>query len=360
MRSHMKFSVLIILFLVGCGGRLKTTIDIDNGYSAELVTLPKLPELVWREKLISPVMDIKIANDSIVIVFTYRGEIFLLNTRSGDIKGNIWQPFREPVAAFNITDNYLYIAASIDEPLIAYDLSNRKRRWRNKRIQVMPASMTIIEDTLYVSNVSQLLALDRLTGSRLYYRNIENTLKNQLLSAHNKLIAFSSDGEIVIYNTSLQVKTKIALNLSLSVKATVAGGLLAVVDGSGQLFIIDLLTNAIVWKRKYESTIFAAPTIHNDRLIIGLSNGTIIVYNLNTGIEEWRYRGLGLINIEPVITDNEYIIPFSRGEIVAVDQKSGKIIWKYATENVIRSMWEVNDGLLFIDQKRYIHLLRGN
>jgi len=115
-----------------------------------------------------------------------------------------------------------------------------------------------------------------------------------------------------------------------------------------------------VWKRKYESTIFAAPTIHNDRLIIGLSNGTIIVYNLNTGIEEWRYRGLGLINIEPVITDNEYIIPFSRGEIVAVDQKSGKIIWKYATENVIRSMWEVNDGLLFIDQKRYIHLLRGN
>jgi len=360
MRNQMKYSVLLILFLVGCGGRLKTTIDIDYGYSAELVSLPELPELVWRERLISPVNDIAIVNDSTVIVFTFRGEIFLLNTRSGDIEGNIWQPFREPVAAFNITDNYLYIAASLDEPLMAYDLTSRKRRWRNKRIQVMPASMTIIKDTLYVSNASRLLAFDRLTGSRLYSRNIENTLKNQLLSAHNNLIAFSSDGEVVIYNTNLQVKTKIALNLSLSVKATVAGNMLAVVDGSGQLFIIDLPTNTILWKKKYDSTIFAAPVIHNDRLLVGLSNGTVIIYKLNTGIEEWRYQGLGLINLETIVTGNEYLIPYSRGEIVAIDQKNGKVIWKYATDNVIRSLWEVNDGLLYIDQKRYIHLLKGN
>ena len=353
-------TVVIIVFLTeGCSGRLRQRVEIIPDYPLIGKSMPNLPELQWQEKLFSPPDAMEILNDSTILVFTFRGELFLWNLNTGKKMGNIWQPYREPISSYLIAANRLYIGSIIDGDLTAFNFKTRKKIWRNKKIQVKPDAMAIIGDTLYIYNTMGLFALATGTGKELNKQKIRNRFTSGLINAGNSLLIFGENGYLFRYGSDLKLQYQTDLRMGTRIESSFYQKIIAAVDANGRLVVYDLDRNVIILEKQYDIPIYSQPYLTDQTLIVALSNGLVISYNYTTGEELWRHQGTGLVNLPVRATTAEIIVPFARGHIVALSNSSGAELWRYNAENVIFNLSLTRDGIILTDRKNLIYFLKG-
>ncbi len=350
--------VIIILLTYGCSGRLRHRVEIIPDYPLIGKSMPNLPELQWQEKLFSPPDAMEILNDSTILVFTFRGELFLWNLNSGKKMGNIWQPYREPISSYLIAADRLYIGSVMDGDLTAFNFTTRKKIWRKKKIRVNPDAMAIIGDTLYIYNMMGLLALSTDSGEELNKRKIRNRFTTGLINAGNSLFIFDEKGYLFRYDSGLKLLYKTDLRMGTRIETGFYQKIIAAVDANGRLVVYDLNRNVIVLEKQYDIPIYSQPYLTGQILVVALSNGLVISYNYATGEELWRYQGTGLINLPVRATATEIIVPFARGHIVALSNSTGAELWRYDADNVISHLSLTGNGIILIDRKHLIYFLK--
>lgn len=351
--------VIIVLLTAGCSSRLRHNVEIIPDYPLIGKSIPNLPELQWQEKLFSPPDAIEILNDSTILVFTFRGELFLWNLNTGNKLGNIWQPYREPISSYLIAADRLYIGSVMEGDLTAFNFKTRKKVWRRKKFRVKPDAMAIIGDTLYIYNTMGLFALATDTGKELNKRKIRNRLTSGLINAGNSLLAFGDNGYLFRYGTDLKLLYKTDLRMGTRIESSFYQNKIAAVDANGRLVVYDLNQNVIILEKQYDIPIYSQPYLTDQTLIVAFSNGLVISYNCTTGEELWRHQGTGLINLPLRATAAEIIVPFARGHIVALSNNSGAELWRYNAENVISHLSLTSNGIIIIDRKYLIYFLKG-
>ena len=111
---------------------------------------------------------------------------------------------------------------------------------------------------------------------------------------------------------------------------------IVLVDGYGQIKVIDSLNGNIIWKKNINLPILSAPIIYRGYIYFITLNNKIYALDIVNGNIKWSFQTVfddkkSLFTSVPAAIENIIIAPFSNGEIIAFMYDSGKIIW---TENI--------------------------
>jgi len=104
------------------------------------------------------------------------------------------------------------------------------------------------------------------------------------------------------------------------------------VDGYGQIKIINATDGNIIWQKNISLPILTAPTIYRGNVYFITSNNKIYALDLLNGEVKWSFQTIfddkkSLQTGVPAAIENIIIAPFSNGEIIAFFHDTGNIIW---------------------------------
>ncbi len=104
------------------------------------------------------------------------------------------------------------------------------------------------------------------------------------------------------------------------------------VDGYGQIKVINSINGNVMWQKNISLPILSAPTIYRGNIYFITSNNKIFALDLLNGETKWSFQTIfddkkSLHTAVPAAIENIVIAPFSNGEIIAFFYDTGNIIW---------------------------------
>ena len=104
------------------------------------------------------------------------------------------------------------------------------------------------------------------------------------------------------------------------------------VDGYGQVKLINSSNGSIVWEKNINLPILSAPIVYRGYIYFITLNNKIYALNLSDGEVKWSFQTIfddkkSLFTGVPAAIENVVIAPFSNGEIIAFIHDTGNIIW---------------------------------
>ncbi len=156
----------------------------------------------------------------------------------------------------------------------------------------------IVDGIIYaLDGAFRLSAVDETTGKQLWRKELP-TSKDMSMSS----IGLASDG------------TK-----------------LYIANGNGMIYATGLDGN-IQWEHNTNAILRSAPTVANGLLYVLSGNNELFVLKTSDGSQAWHYGNIATdTNLfgmgQPAVANNVVVVPFSSGEIIAFDAQSGMILW---------------------------------
>jgi outer membrane protein assembly factor BamB len=131
--------------------------------------------------------------------------------------------------------------------------------------------------------------------------------------------------------------------------AAIAGGVVYVGGGDGDLVALDFNTGALKWKYATGNLIGeSSPAVGADAVYVGDLGGIFHAVNIRDGKPLWTFRTGSEIKSSPVIVADTVLIGSYDTHLYALDAKTGHLRWKVMTKGNVHATPAVVDGLAFI------------
>lgn len=120
------------------------------------------------------------------------------------------------------------------------------------------------------------------------------------------------------------------------------GGFLFVATGFGDLVALNAETGAEVWRKSFNASLRAAPTVRGGRVfVVTLDNRTIAV-RADNGEEIWEHTGITeqailLGSASAAVDSGVVVVPYSSGELVALKADNGRVLWSDSLASLKRT-----------------------
>jgi outer membrane protein assembly factor BamB len=142
----------------------------------------------------------------------------------------------------------------------------------------------------------------------------------------------------------------------------VAGGLMIVGAGDGDVYALTPATGAIRWRGHTEGRVRGSPAVADGKVVVGSYDGRIYAFALRTGKRLWRYDTEGTtlfsgnfgydrrsIQSSPAISDGTVFVGARDGFLYAVDLATGALKWRFDHHiSWIIGSPAVTDGMLYV------------
>jgi eukaryotic-like serine/threonine-protein kinase len=131
--------------------------------------------------------------------------------------------------------------------------------------------------------------------------------------------------------------------------AAVAGGVVYVGGGDGDLVALDLASGALRWKYSTGNLIGeSSPAVAGEAVFIGDLGGVLHAVNIRDGKPLWTFKTGGEIKASPVVTGGVVLIGSYDTRLYAIDARTGKPRWNIATKGMVHATAGVRDGMTFV------------
>ncbi len=133
-------------------------------------------------------------------------------------------------------------------------------------------------------------------------------------------------------------------------EAMVSGDRVVFGNDMGLLYVLDVKTGELIWKKEYEEALEAAPAIHEGTLFIGCQDSFLYALDLATGEEKWKVETddkiTAGVNLTPRPDGSEtwVILNGYDGSCRALRASDGKQMWTYETSEYINGTPAIVDG----------------
>jgi len=111
----------------------------------------------------------------------------------------------------------------------------------------------------------------------------------------------------------------------------VAGGVLFVTTGFGEVLALDPASGAIRWRETLDGPVRAAPAVLDGRVFAVVRNDTAVALDAGTGALLWRAQGSGGVGVlggaTPAADDALVVVPFASGELLGLLARNGLQVW---------------------------------
>ncbi len=356
------FPLVTLLLFIGCSRGLRHSISPDVNLPVSEISLNKPPLLIWTEKLPSPPNQLLSVNEESILIASHRGELFIIDIKTGKRTGRIWQPYNRPINLLKLEreEGLLYFSSPGEEGVYDYDLIKAKKIWKTL-LPGIYGNMATIGDTLFVfKQGGAILTIDRKSGKIMKERTLSTRISWGVYRYQDLLWIYSEDGLLCSYDKTLKHKETFRISNNPNPVISVIGKKLVIGDSDGRITCFDLDKKRILFTKQLSAPIYSEPFITNSHLIVAQSNGIVTALDPVKGTSIWQYQGGGLVNQPLLGTSHQVIVPFTRGTIVALDLDSGKEQWRYDLEHRLRQILIVIDGIIVTEGKNIIHYLKSD
>jgi outer membrane protein assembly factor BamB len=112
---------------------------------------------------------------------------------------------------------------------------------------------------------------------------------------------------------------------------SVAGGVLFVGTGFGEIMALDPVTGGVFWRRSLEAPIRSSPTVQDGRVLLVTRDDSAYGLDARSGETLWRVQGTGGVGVlgssSPAVAGKLAVVPFASGEVLGVLARNGLSVW---------------------------------
>jgi len=102
--------------------------------------------------------------------------------------------------------------------------------------------------------------------------------------------------------------------------------------GFGEVIALEAGSGRIVWRRKIETPIRAAPTVAGGQVFVTTVNNEVFSLSTQDGSITWKFSGVAetaglLTSTSPAVSGNRVVMPYTSGDLIAFDAVDGRPLW---------------------------------
>jgi eukaryotic-like serine/threonine-protein kinase len=292
--------------------------------------------------------------DSVVFVGNQRGEVQVINVRSGKKFGST--SFGGSIEGSPVIDRELVIVAlaGTRESLVAYDFVNARMAWRSE-LGDIHASPLLLGSRLFVGNTQgTAYALERATGATVWQFDLpENTalkgIRSSAAGIGEHVIFGADDG--VLYDLDARtgsVRWKVKADASIQATPSIADSVVFVGSLNGTMYAVRISDGRILWSHSLGGGVYSLPVIRSGLCIVGTTAGKIFALQQHTGAEVWSCDLQAPVSAGLLATDSVLYGGTLSKELVALSLSRGTILWREPVSGRIKTTPIVAAGRLIV------------
>ena len=311
-------SIIGLIIISGCYGLVRLDEGVDFYNDIEPLHL-KSPTFQWKKSTKDPIQDMIIVNDSLVLVWTHRGSVMIMNMNNGEKQGTSWTPSMGHITYLTISnDGNLFFYISMKNDLVgAYDIRSGKHLWKNRVDHLIKNKPIILSESEVVFGTRM--------GLELYDAYNGELIKEKYDRFGLIKIISSSDGRFLM----------------------VTDDRIFVGPGNDTLWVLDMKTGTIIHGLDFVNG-FDFRVRDNDLFLL-YRDGRLTRRNIN-GQTSWTSDFKLGLPIESFFHANTNLfIPFAKGVAISVETEKGMEIWRSDTLRRLTGFWRSGTGFLMQD-----------
>ncbi|MFV5191387.1 outer membrane protein assembly factor BamB [Acinetobacter courvalinii] len=312
---------------------LRLQLDTDNGVIFAIdpdgqVSAYKGKERFWKSKITKQELTAGVeAGEGIVVIGNRKGQLFGLDQATGEQK---WTAkLSGAILSPSLIQSGRVITIANDGTVFAHDAVTGQQVWTYKLPNVQfslrgqPAPVRLDERTVLIGSANAYVyALDIISGVPRFQRRVA-----------------ISDG-----------RSDIQRLIDVVGDPVVAGQFLVTTSFQGQVTVIDLASQRVVWSEDASSTNTAE--VAEDKVFVTTTDGKLNAYNLATGELVWQNEELLNRQLSnPVMLGQNLVVGDLDGVLHLINPASGKLIGRAKTSGEVRSL-RVIDNQLYVATRK--------
>jgi len=257
-------------------------------------------EVYWKHKTENIITSPPIFYKGLIYCFSHDGNMYIIDRLGKLVKkiflNNDYVSFVYPT----IYNNYL-IFGSVFGKIFCFEISkpdSPKLIWEIKKGEIITSSATIIDDNIFIGCDNKLLKLDLTTGEtikEIYLNKLNNDFRisGTPLKYENHLIITTNTNEIYCLDSNEHIKWKTKLpepmykeekagNIGIVTCPLIINKNIFITSSNGKFYRIDILTGEI--KKEFDifigKPIFSSPSYSNGKIFFGTILGYLYCFSL--------------------------------------------------------------------------------
>ncbi len=312
---------------------LRLRLDADNGVIFAVdpngeVTAYQGKQRLWQKKVSKLGLSSGIeAAEGVVVVGNKKGQLFALDQATGEQK---WTAqLSGAILSSSLIQSGRVITISNDDTVYAHDLATGQQVWTynlpNVQFSLRGVATPVALDprtVLIASSNAYIYALDIISGVPRMQRRVAVSDGRSDIQRLNDL-----DGDPVV-----------------------AGQFLVTTSYQGQVTVMDLASQQVVWSEDASS--IQRPEVFNNTVYVAQADGKITAYSLTTGEQLWQNDSLLNRQLSnPVILGQDLVVGDLDGVLHLIDPATGQLIGRSKTSGEVRTL-RVIDNQLYVATRK--------
>ena len=312
---------------------LRLRLDADNGVIFAVdpngeVAAYQGKQRLWQKKVSKLGLSSGIeAAEGVVVVGNKKGQLFALDQATGEQK---WTAqLSGAILSSSLIQSGRVITISNDDTVYAHDLATGQQVWTynlpNVQFSLRGVATPVALDSrtvLIASSNAYIYALDIISGVPRMQRRVAVSEGRSDIQRLNDL-----DGDPVV-----------------------AGQFLVTTSYQGQVTVMDLASQQVVWSEDASS--IQRPEVFNNTVYVAQADGKITAYALTTGEQLWQNDSLLNRQLSnPVILGQDLVVGDLDGVLHLIDPATGQLIGRSKTSGEVRTL-RVIDNQLYVATRK--------
>lgn len=312
---------------------LRLRLDADNGVIFAVdpngeVAAYQGKQRLWQKKVSKLGLSSGIeAAEGLVVVGNKKGQLFALDQATGEQK---WTAqLSGAILSSSLIQSGRVITISNDDTVYAHDLATGQQVWTynlpNVQFSLRGVATPVALDprtVLIASSNAYIYALDIISGVPRMQRRVAVSDGRSDIQRLNDL-----DGDPVV-----------------------AGQFLVTTSYQGQVTVMDLASQQVVWSEDASS--IQRPEVFNNTVYVAQADGKITAYSLTTGEQLWQNDSLLNRQLSnPVILGQDLVVGDLDGVLHLIDPATGQLIGRSKTSGEVRTL-RVIDNQLYVATRK--------
>ncbi|MGE4315553.1 outer membrane protein assembly factor BamB [Acinetobacter sp.] len=312
---------------------LRLRLDADNGVIFAVdpngeVAAYQGKQRLWQKKVSKLGLSSGIeAAEGVVVVGNKKGQLFALDQATGEQK---WTAqLSGAILSSSLIQSGRVITISNDDTVYAHDLATGQQVWTynlpNVQFSLRGVATPVALDSrtvLIASSNAYIYALDIISGVPRMQRRVAVSDGRSDIQRLNDL-----DGDPVV-----------------------AGQFLVTTSYQGQVTVMDLASQQVVWSEDASS--IQRPEVFNNTVYVAQADGKITAYSLTAGEQLWQNDSLLNRQLSnPVILGQDLVVGDLDGVLHLIDPTTGQLIGRSKTSGEVRTL-RVIDNQLYVATRK--------
>lgn len=283
---------------------------------------------IWQKKISKLGLSSGVeAKDGLVIVGNQKGQLFALDQKTGEQK---WTAqLTGALLAPSLIHAGRVITVANDGTVFAHEVETGKQAWTyslpnvqfSLRGQAAPVALDA-RNILIASSNAYIYAIDALTGAPRLQRRMAVT----------------------------EGRSDIQRLIDIDGEPTVAGQFLVTTSYQGQVTVMDMASQQVIWSEDASST--QRPEVAGNGVFVAQNDGKIAAFEITTGQKLWENDQLLNRQLSnAVMFGQNLIVGDMDGVLHMVDPSTGTIVGRAKTSGDVRTL-RVIDNQLFVSTRK--------